>query len=105
MRRKQHHRLLTLLLMLLLFGGGTLSAPRSVRAGFTPGDPSSPVPGDPQAGDPDMPTQGGRSPKPTPGLGLRQPTGDTLSVRKGRMSTWWSVRVALSAVYRIFFRI
>ena len=106
MRRKAEHRLWTLLLTLLLLGGSTVSVPRIVQAGTTPGEPAPPVPPDPTAGDPDWPS--GKAPKPSPGVGLRQPgsTRDTPVQRKDRTFSWlWSVRVAFSGLFRIFFRI
>jgi hypothetical protein len=107
MRRKALNRLWTVLITLLLCGATAASLPGRVWADQYPGDPAPPGPPNPGAGDPDWPSQGGRTPKPGPIHGSVTP-----DVQRPRAATrqdalnalWFKVRMALSAGFRVFFR-
>src|SRR5438067_6436566 len=102
MRRKAHNRLWTLLFTLLLCGAGTASLPQVIRADMLPGDPSTPPPPNPQAGDPDWPTGGARAPKPDASHGSVAKR--DVPVRQDRMIAWMlKVRMAFVAGFRSFF--
>ncbi len=108
MRRKSNNRLWTLFLMLALsIGSGVATMPRIARADFMPGETPPPPPPEPGAGDPDFPTNTGRSPKPSSQRGVvRTPvTADRSSVRQNQVAMWWTgFRMAFSTVIRGFFR-
>jgi len=106
MRRKAQNRLWTLILSMLLCGAVLAPAARIARAGDAPTDPvPGAPPGDPQAGDPDAPTNGRGMPKPGSNRGA---SGQAAAVTQQRpsISIWMlRLRIAFAAVYRILFRI
>jgi hypothetical protein len=101
------NRLWTLILALTLVAGGTVTLPGHVRADAVPGETAPPPNPDPKGGgDPDWPDGGKSSPRPGPTRGASSPGIRTMTVdRLGPTGRWmWSFRVAVSAVYRMFFR-
>lgn len=107
MSRKTNHRLWTLFLMLALIGSGVVTTPRIVRADLDQGETPTPAPPQPGIGDPDFPTNTGRMPKPGTTRGaVHQPVvRDYSSMHGGQMAMWWKgVRMALTTVFRGFFR-
>lgn len=107
MQRKAHNRLWTLILMLLLCGASLGPAARVARADISPVDPvPGAPPGDPQAGDPDSPTDG-RS-MPSPGGSHRGFSGQSIRVTTAPQGSWgiWLLRLRMSfvSVYRFLFR-
>ena len=98
------NRLWTLILALTLVAGGTGALPGHVRADSVPGETEPPPNPDPRGGDPDWPGGGKSSPRPGPTRGASSP-GIRSVDRLGPTGKWmWSFRVAISTVYRMFFR-
>ncbi len=108
MRRNSNTKLWTLFLMLaLIIGSGATTTPRIARADYMPGEAPPPPPPEPGAGDPDFPTNTGRSPKPGSQRGVVRPpvTADRSSVRQNQVAMWWmGFRMAFLTMFRGFFR-
>ena len=104
--RGASNRLWTLILALTLVAGGTVTLPDHVRADSMPGDTGTPPNPGGEGGDPDWPNGKSLSPKPGPNRGASNPGIRTVTVdRLGPSGKWmWSFRVAVSTVYRVFFR-
>ena len=105
MRRKAHHKLWTFILMLLLCGASLAPVARVARADATPTDPlpGSP-PGDPQAGDPDVPGNGRGMPKPGSTRGAGGQTIGVMAPQRAPLSIWLRLRMAFAVMYRTLFR-
>lgn len=104
--RGASNRLWTLILALSLVAGGTVALPGHVRADAVPGETSPPPGSDPNEGDPDFPDGKSSAPRTGPPRGVGNPAVRTmLPDRMGPTGKWmWSFRVAVSTVYRMFFR-
>ena len=104
--RAASNKLWTFILALTLVAGGTVSLPGHVRADYAPGETAPPPTPGPDEGDPDYPNGKSLMPRPGPTRGAAGPGLRTnASERMGWSAKWmWSIRVAASTVYRIFFR-
>ena len=103
---KASNRMWTLILALTLVAGGTVAWPSHVRADYAPGETSPPPGPDPGEGDPDWPDGKTSMPKPGPTRGVASPGYRTVAPeRMGLSGKWlWSFRVAISTIYRTYFR-